>query len=101
MYLIGDSIRCGSVKSPGYECFVREKLKGSCNVYSPDENCRFAQYTLRGLCDWVKVNDLYSAAKQFDESYYADWTHFNEKGAIILADEIIKNYKNYRKGVNL
>ncbi len=195
MYLIGDSIRCGSVKSPGYECFVREKLKGSCNVYSPDENCRFAQYTLRGLCDWVnqvdvaeidlvhwnnglwdvlrlngdepltpldcyvymlervykkirlffpnakiifaattpvieknsppgwerrnaeiekyndeakklmnklgvKVNDLYSAAKQFDESYYADWTHFNEKGAIILADEIIKNYKNYRKDVN-
>lgn len=186
IYLIGDSIRCGSVKSPGYEVFVRKGLEGKCNVYSPDENCRFAQYTLRGLCDWVnqvdaaeidlvhwnnglwdvlllngdepltpidyytymlervykkiklffpkaeiifaattpvieknspsgwerrnsdiekyndeakklmdklgvKVNDLYSVAKQFDESYYADWTHFNEKGAKILANEIIKN----------
>ena len=39
----------------------------------------------------VKVNDLYSVAKQFDESYYADWTHFNENGARILANEIIKN----------
>lgn len=39
----------------------------------------------------VKINDLYSIAKQFDESYYADWTHFNEKGAKILANEIIKN----------
>ncbi len=186
IYLIGDSIRCGSVKSPGYEIFVRKKLAGKYNVYLPDENCRFAQYTLRGLCDWVnqvdaaeidlvhwnnglwdvlllngdepltpidyytymlervykkiklffpkaeiifatttpvieknspsdwqrrnsdiekyndeakklmgklgvKVNDLYSVAKQFDESYYADWTHFNEKGARILANEIIKN----------
>lgn len=177
IYLIGDSIRCGSVKSPGYEIFVREKLKGRCNVYSPDENCRFAQYTLRGLCDWAyrvdrekidlvhwnnglwdvvrlygdkplrqervykkirlffpnakiifatttpvieqdspagwerrndeikkyndaakrlmgslgaEVNDLYAVASRFDKSCYADWTHFNEKGAKILADEIIK-----------
>ncbi len=22
-------------------------------MYSPNENCRFAQYTLRALCDWV------------------------------------------------
>lgn len=61
IYLIGDSIRCGSVKSPGYKIFVREKLKGRCNVYSPNENCRFAQYTLRGLCDWVNQVD----AKKF------------------------------------
>ena len=44
----------------------------------------------------VKVNDLYSVAKQFDESYYADWTHFNEKGARILANEIIKNTERNR-----
>ena len=53
IYLIGDSIRCGSVLSPGYGIYVKEKLDGECNVYSPNENCRFAQYTLRALCDWV------------------------------------------------
>lgn len=186
IYLIGDSIRFGSATSPGYEIYVKEKLDGKCNVYSPDENCRFAQYTLRALCDWagvvdadeisvvhwnnglwdvlrlhgdepltpievyvrmlervfkklkllfpkaeiifalttpvietaapkdwrrynaeieeynnaaqelmdklgVKINDLYSIAKKFDDSYYADWTHFNEKGAKILADAVIES----------
>lgn len=192
IYLIGDSIRFGSATSPGYEIYVKEKLDGKCNVYSPDENCRFAQYTLRALCDWaglvdadeisvvhwnnglwdvlrlhgdepltpievyvhmlervfkklkllfpkaeiifalttpvietaapkgwrrynaeieeynnaaqelmdklgVKINDLYSIAKKFDDSYYADWTHFNEKGAKILADAVIESMK---RGLN-
>ena len=183
IYLIGDSIRVGSVNSPGYGIYVKEKLDGKCNVFAPNENCRFAQYTLRALCDWVgqvnadeidvvhwnnglwdvlrlhddepltpidvyvhmlervykkikllfpkaeiifalttpvieknapqgwkrynaeieeynsaakelmnnlgvKINDLHSVAKKFDESYYADWTHFNEKGAKILADAV-------------
>ena len=183
IYLIGDSIRVGSVNSPGYGVYVKEKLDGKCNVFAPNENCRFAQYTLRALCDWVgqvnadeidvvhwnnglwdvlrlhddepltpidvyvhmlervykkikllfpkaeiifalttpvieknapqgwkrynaeieeynsaakelmnnlgvKINDLHSVAKKFDESYYADWTHFNEKGAKILADAV-------------
>ena len=38
----------------------------------------------------VKINDLHSVAKKFDESYYADWTHFNEKGAKILADAVVE-----------
>lgn len=192
IYLIGDSIRFGSATSPGYEIYVKEKLDGKCNVYSPDENCRFAQYTLRALCDWaglvdadeisvvhwnnglwdvlrlhgdepltpievyvhmlervfkklkllfpkaeiifalttpvietaapkgwrrynaeieeynnaaqelmdklgVKINDLYSIAKKFDDSYYADWTHFNEKGAKILADVVIESME---RGLN-
>lgn len=49
--------------------FLKEKLKGKANIYSPDENCRFAQYTLRGLCDQV---------------------HFNDVRANILADKIIE-----------
>lgn len=184
IYLIGDSIRCGSANSPGYEVFVKEKLKGKANIYSPPENCRFAQYTLRGLYDWVnyvdaigidivhwnnglwdvlrldddepltplnvylsmlervhnklrlffpnaeivfatttkiieseapagwerrnreielynneakmlmqklgvKVNNLFSVSKDFDRSFYADWTHPNEKGAQLLANKVI------------
>ena len=38
----------------------------------------------------VAVNDLYETAKDFDESFYADWTHFNEKGAQILADKVVE-----------
>ncbi len=37
----------------------------------------------------VEVNDLYSITRYFDESYYADWVHFNDKGAKILAANII------------
>lgn len=53
VYLIGDSIRFGSKNSPGYEVFVKVKLKDIVNVYSPNENCRFVQYTLRGLAEWI------------------------------------------------
>ena len=45
----------------------------------------------------VKNNDLYSIAKSFDESYYADWTHPNEKGAKILADAVIKSIEGVCK----
>lgn len=47
--LLGDSIRMG------YAPAVREKLRGIADVYYPEENCRFAYYTLRGICDWVKL----------------------------------------------
>lgn len=46
LLLLGDSIRMG------YDSFVQEKLSGRMNVYYPEENGRFAQYTLRALSDW-------------------------------------------------
>ena len=53
IYLIGDSIRFGAPDSPGYGVYVKEKLAGKANVYAPEENCRFAQYTLRYLHEWA------------------------------------------------
>lgn len=55
IYLIGDSIRFGATNSPGYGIFVKEKLKNVAEVYAPDDNCRFAQYTLRHLYEWRKL----------------------------------------------
>ena len=53
--LIGDSIRAGiSEESPGYGVYVKEKLAGWANVISFNDNCRFAQYTLRYLYDWSR-----------------------------------------------
>ena len=57
LFLIGDSIRFGATNSPGYGIYVKEKLDGVANVYAPNENCRFAQYTLRQLHDWAKTVD--------------------------------------------
>lgn len=44
--LLGDSIRMG------YCHAVKAKLEGKANVFFPEENGRFAQYTLRALSDW-------------------------------------------------
>ena len=59
VFLIGDSIRFGSTSgnSPGYGVYVKEKLAGIANVYAPNENCRFAQYTQRYLHEWAKDVD--------------------------------------------
>ena len=59
--LIGDSIRYGAPpNSPGYGIYVKEMLQGVANVYAPDDNCRFAEYTLRYIHDWAKEIDATS-----------------------------------------
>ncbi len=56
VFLIGDSIRFGNPPtSPGYGVYVKEKLKGVAEVYAPDENSRFAQFTLRQLFEWKQA----------------------------------------------
>ncbi len=52
--LVGDSIRFGAEGSPGYGKYVKESIKGRADVYLIDENCRFAQYTLRYFHEWLK-----------------------------------------------
>ncbi len=59
IFLIGDSIRYGTwdKSSPGYGIYVKEKLKDRADVFAPDDNCRFAQYTLRYLHEWARALD--------------------------------------------
>lgn len=45
--LLGDSIR-----AIGYGKIVPELLGSDFDVFQPNDNCRFAKYTLRGLFDW-------------------------------------------------
>lgn len=45
--LLGDSIRL-----IGYGAYVPELLGEEYKVFQPEDNCRFAKYTLRGLFDW-------------------------------------------------
>jgi hypothetical protein len=46
--LVGDSIRAG------YDQYVKESFEGRANVFFPGENCRFAQYVLRHLHEWME-----------------------------------------------
>lgn len=46
--LLGDSIRMG------YESYVKEALEGKAEVVAPEENGRFAKYTLWGVNLWLK-----------------------------------------------
>jgi len=58
--LLGDSIRLF-----GYGPLVPELLGEDVTVFQPPENCRFAKYTLRGMCEWRS------------ELSTADVVHFN------------------------
>lgn len=50
VFLVGDSIRLG------YGPEVRRIMEARGDrVFQPDENCRFAQYTLRGIVDWAEA----------------------------------------------
>ena len=49
--LIGDSIRLG------YQNYVKSSLDGVAEVYSPEENCRFAQYVLRYAQEWKRLGN--------------------------------------------
>ena len=44
--LIGDSIRMQ------YTPIVKEMLGDKFEIFTPEENCRFAKYNLRGMWDW-------------------------------------------------
>lgn len=84
-FLIGDSIRFGAGNvSPGYGLMVKEKLEatGEWEVFQPNENCRFAYYTLRYCHEWARTvpaeeigvvhwnNGLWDALHLFDDDAF-------------------------------
>lgn len=56
--LLGDSIRMG------YQDFVKEMLRGECEVYFSEDNGRFASYTL-----W-QANQMYKEFGHFDVVHF-------------------------------
>lgn len=53
--LFGDSIRYGSYSYPGYGNRAAELLGSDYEVFQPNDNCRFAKYTLRMLFDYEEA----------------------------------------------
>lgn len=90
IFLIGDSIRFGASGSPGYGVFVKEKLAGKAEVYAPNENCRFAQHTLRYLHEWASDvpkeeidvvhwnNGLWDALRLFGDEPFTELEYYGK-----------------------
>lgn len=73
IYLIGDSIRFGSIGgkgSPGYGIFVKERLNDIANVYAPNENFRFDHIKNGDLGEIYSINAEMST---FHSAPYKKW----------------------------
>ena len=90
LFLIGDSIRFGAENSPGYGRYVKQRLEGIANVYAPNENCRFAQYTQRYLHEWASAlpreeidvvhwnNGLWDVLRLFGDGPFTEIGYYGE-----------------------
>ena len=52
--LLGDRVRYSTDSGHGYGVFVMDGLEGEAYVYSPQDDCRSAAYTLRNLHVWAR-----------------------------------------------
>ncbi len=94
--LLGDSIRM-----IGYGLKVPELLGENFEIFQPNDNCRFAKYTLRGLFDWKvdmagsKIvhwnNGLWDLCNIFGDGLFTSETEYIEN-MLRIADILIKEY---------
>ena len=94
--LLGDSIRM-----VGYGQMVPTLLGENFDVFQPDENCRFAKYTLRGLFDWEKQmsgtkivhwnNGLWDICNLFGDGLFTSESEYIEN-MLRIADILLEKY---------
>ena len=80
--LLGDSIR------QQYGSKVKELLGDEFEIWAPEDNCRFAKYTLRGLFDWAADmegsqivhwnNGLWDLCSLFDDATFTSEDEYVE-----------------------
>jgi len=94
--LLGDSIRM-----IGYGPVVPTLLGENFEVFQPDDNCRFAKYTLRGLFDWEKEmsgtkivhwnNGLWDICNLFGDGSFTSESEYIEN-MLRIADILVARY---------
>ena len=94
--LLGDSIRM-----IGYGPEVPGLLGEDFEVYQPDENCRFAKHTLRGMFDWEKDmsgsrivhwnNGLWDICNIFGDGLFTSESEYVET-MLRIADILLKRH---------
>ena len=95
--LLGDSIRL-----LGYGTLVPEMLGNAYEVFQPDDNCRFAKYTLRGLFDWQEDmkgsriihwnNGLWDVANLFGDGTFSSTEEYIDN-MLRIAGILTSNYE--------
>ncbi|MBR3750275.1 MAG: metallophosphoesterase [Clostridia bacterium] len=93
---LGDSIRVQ------YTPRVTELLGENFTVFSPNDNCRFAKYTLRGIFDWAPDmegsrivhwnNGIWDTARLFDDGPFTSDEEFLNN-MLRIADILKKRYE--------
>lgn len=83
--LLGDSIR-----QIGYGAKVAEMLAGEYGVFQPEDNCRFAKYTLRMLFD-LKEQIAGSDVIHWNNGHWDLCQIFDDKKTFSSIDEYIDN----------
>ena len=81
--LLGDSIRLG------YGAKVPAILGDEYEVFQPEDNCRFAKYTLRGIFDWAE--DLKGSEVIHWNNGLWDATECLGDGVFTPVDEYVEN----------
>ena len=94
--LLGDSIRM-----IGYGLKVPTLLGENFEVFQPNDNCRFAKYTLRGLFDWDKDmagtkivhwnNGLWDICNLFGDGLFTSEDEYVEN-MLRIADILVSKY---------
>ena len=82
--LLGDSIRLG------YCGFVKSELAGAAEVFYPEENCQFTQYTLVALPRWINATGI--PKEEIDLIHWNnghwDAAHFNQEDVSLNTPEL-------------
>lgn len=94
--LLGDSIRM-----IGYGTLVPELLGDEFTVFQPEDNCRFAKYTLRGLFEWQGAmagsrivhwnNGLWDVCDIFGDGAFTSEEEY-EANMLRIADLLLRRY---------
>ena len=82
--LLGDSIR------QQYTPLVKELLGEEFDVWTPEQNCMFAQYTLRGLFDW---------ASNMEGSDIVHWNNGHWDVCRLFGDGTFSDEEDYVKNI--
>lgn len=95
--LLGDSIRM-----IGYGLLVPELLGDDYEVFQPNENCKFAKNTLRGLFDWSKDmsgskivhwnNGLWDICNLFGDGLFTSEAEYVDN-MLRIADILVAKYE--------
>ena len=85
LLLLGDSIRLG------YREAVAKELEGEFEVWSPDDNCRFAKYTLCHLKGWLETWGEVPDVIHWNNGLWDTCVRYKEDGCFVSVEEYVRD----------